>query len=74
MLIRPTPRTNGSSRIDGARTVYGGLILGIACLAAAFAPSVAAAAEVNIYSYRKEQLIRPQLEAFKTATGIQFKH
>lgn len=58
--------------MDGARTVYGGLILGIACLAAAFAPSVAAAAEVNIYSYRKEQLIRPQLEAFKTATGIRY--
>lgn len=31
-----------------------------------------AAAEVNIYSYRQEALIKPQLEAFKAATGIGF--
>jgi iron(III) transport system substrate-binding protein len=30
------------------------------------------AAEVNIYSYRQEALIRPQLEAFKKATGISY--
>ena len=29
-------------------------------------------AEVNIYSYRKEALIKPQLEAFKKATGISY--
>ena len=31
------------------------------------------AAGVNIYSYRKEALIKPQLEAFKKATGISYK-
>jgi iron(III) transport system substrate-binding protein len=30
----------------------------------------ASAEEVNIYSYRKEQLIRPQLDAFTKVTGI----
>lgn len=30
------------------------------------------AAEVNIYSYRQEALIKPQLEAFKKATGISY--
>ena len=32
----------------------------------------AAAAEVNIYSYRQEALIKPQLEAFTKATGIKY--
>ena len=32
----------------------------------------ASSAEVNIYSYRKEALIKPQLEAFKKATGISY--
>ena len=32
----------------------------------------AAAEEVNIYSYRKEALIKPQLEAFKKASGISY--
>jgi iron(III) transport system substrate-binding protein len=35
------------------------------------APALAAN-EVNIYSYRKEHLIRPQLEAFANATGIAY--
>lgn len=35
-------------------------------------PAVASAAEVNIYSYRKEALIKPQLEAFRKATGISY--
>ena len=30
----------------------------------------AVAAEVNVYSHRKEELIKPQLEAFTAATGI----
>ena len=34
--------------------------------------NVARSAEVNIYSYRKEALIKPQLEAFKKATGISY--
>lgn len=34
--------------------------------------NVATSAEVNIYSYRKEALIKPQLEAFKKATGISY--
>ncbi len=35
-------------------------------------PALAAAGEVNIYSYRKEHLIRPQLKAFAKATGISY--
>lgn len=34
--------------------------------------NVALSAEVNIYSYRQEALIKPQLEAFKKATGISY--
>lgn len=34
------------------------------------AGDIAAAGEVNIYSYRNEQLIKPQLDAFKATTGI----
>ena len=30
----------------------------------------AIAAELNVYSHRKEELIKPQLEAFTAATGI----
>ena len=36
------------------------------------ATSAAISAEVNIYSYRKEALIKPQLEAFRKATGISY--
>jgi len=43
----------------------------LALLAGLTAPA-AMAAQVNIYSYRKEELIRPQLEAFKKATGISY--
>lgn len=35
--------------------------------------STAEAAGVNIYSYRQEALIKPQLEAFKKSTGISYK-
>jgi len=35
-------------------------------------PSAAMSAEVNIYSYRQEALIKPQLEAFRKATGISY--
>lgn len=35
-------------------------------------PGPAAADEVNIYSYRKEHLIKSQLEAFRKATGIRY--
>lgn len=34
--------------------------------------NAASSAEVNIYSYRKEALIKPQLEAFRKATGISY--
>ncbi len=44
-----------------------GLVLSISIL-----PALAAAGEVNIYSYRKEHLIRPQLEAFAKATGLSY--
>jgi iron(III) transport system substrate-binding protein len=46
-------------------------------LAAAFIvaglPAVLAAAEVNLYSYRQEQLMKPLLDAFTAETGIQVK-
>ncbi len=41
-------------------------------LSISIVPALAAAGEVNIYSYRKEHLIRPQLEAFAKATGISY--
>ncbi len=44
-----------------------GLVLSMSIL-----PAPAPAGEVNIYSYRKEHLIRPQLEAFAKATGISY--
>ncbi len=43
----------------------------VAASAAMLAGDIAACAgEVNIYSYRKERLIKPQLDAFGAATGI----
>lgn len=48
-------------------------ILLLAATAGVLAPAaLSLAAEVNIYSYRKEALIRPQLEAFRKATGIDY--
>ncbi len=47
--------------------VAAGLALSISVV-----PALAAAGEVNIYSYRKEHLIRPQLEAFAKATGLSY--
>lgn len=50
----------------------------LAALAAASAAGMvagdiaAAAGEVNIYSYRKERLIKPQLDSFSAATGIAY--
>ena len=45
----------------------------LAATAGVLAPAaISMAAEVNIYSYRKEELIRPQLEAFRKATGISY--
>ena len=35
-------------------------------------PALAATGEVNIYSYRKEHLIRPQLEVFAQTTGLSY--
>ncbi len=35
-------------------------------------PNAAISAEVNIYSYRQEALIKPQLEAFSRTTGISY--
>ena len=41
-------------------------------LSAIVLPATVSADEVNIYSYRKEHLIRPQLEAFAKATGVSY--
>ena len=50
------------------------LMSGLLAMAVALAcmPVLAAAAEVNIYSYRKEALIKPQLDAFVKSTGISY--
>ncbi len=53
-----------------ARAVRTGAV--ILAAGAAGLPAIAAAAEVNIYSYRKEALIKPQLEAFEKSTGISY--
>jgi iron(III) transport system substrate-binding protein len=42
----------------------------VAALAVLVAAATADAAEVNVYSARQEQLIKPQLEAFTRETGI----
>ncbi len=52
---------------------FGQAAFAVVILAANLGAAVPAAAEeVNIYSYRKEALIRPQLEAFRKATGISY--
>ena len=53
--------------VGGVVGASAGLILSMCVL-----PSTVAADEVNIYSYRKEHLIRPQLEAFAKATGLTY--
>ena len=53
--------------IPSFRSVTVGLTLSVSIL-----PTLAAAGEVNIYSYRKEHLIRPQLEAFAQTTGVSY--
>jgi len=47
-------------------------VVSVGAAGAAISATAANAAEVNIYSYRKEALIRPQLEAFRKATGIAY--
>ncbi len=52
---------------------FGQAAFAVVILAGSLGATVPAAAEeVNIYSYRKEALIRPQLEAFRKATGISY--
>jgi len=47
------------------------LILSSLILGAAALPSLAAAAELNLYSARKEELIKPLLDRFTAQSGIQ---
>ena len=47
-------------------------VVSVGAAGAAISATAANAAEVNIYSYRKEALIRPQLDAFRKATGIAY--
>jgi iron(III) transport system substrate-binding protein len=50
------------------------LAIAIAAVAAIAADLRSALAqEVNVYSYRQEQLIKPQLDAFTAATGIKYR-
>jgi len=52
---------------------FGRAALVVVILAGSLGAAVPAAAEeVNIYSYRKEALIRSQLESFSKATGISY--
>jgi iron(III) transport system substrate-binding protein len=46
------------------------LALSTAVLAAAFAPAVASAADVNIYTSRQPELIQPLLDAFTEESGL----
>ena len=48
------------------------LILSAFCLSLAFSHGVVFAAEVNVYSARKEALILPLLKKFEAKTGIGF--
>ncbi|HJN03879.1 MAG TPA: Fe(3+) ABC transporter substrate-binding protein [Alphaproteobacteria bacterium] len=59
----PTLKTLRSNRFLAAAGAVLALIVSLG--------SVAQAAEVNVYSHRKEALIRPQLEAFTAKTGIE---
>ena len=54
-------------RIQALSSVTVALTLSMSIL-----PTLAATGEVNIYSYRKEHLIRPQLEAFALKTGLSY--
>ncbi len=47
-------------------------LLRATCAAVLAADVAAVAGEINIYSYRQERLIKPQLDAFKAATGIAY--
>ena len=42
------------------------------CLAGVLAGLPVIAAEINVYSYRKEHLIKPQLDAFAGETGVRY--
>ncbi|MBI2080492.1 MAG: extracellular solute-binding protein [candidate division NC10 bacterium] len=47
-----------------------GLLLGVMAAGLFLAPAAAGAQEMTLYSARKEELIRPALEAFQKETGI----
>ena len=44
-------------------------MVAVAAIATGLINAVSLSAELNIYSYRQEALIKPQLEAFRKATG-----
>lgn len=48
-------------------------LLSMSALALAFSASIANAATVNVYSARKEALIKPVLEQFSEKTGIEVR-
>jgi len=60
--------------MDGAaaRSAFGVAVFGIVAVTMVDGDIMVRADEVNIYSYRKERLIKPQLDAFKAATGIDY--
>lgn len=43
---------------------------GAVAVAALFAPALASAAELNIYTYRQPELVKPVFDAFTAATGV----
>ncbi len=63
-------RGGAATALRGPRTAAWITGLAAAVLIATSVLGSAGAAEVNVYSHRKEELIKPQLDAFTAATGI----
>jgi iron(III) transport system substrate-binding protein len=59
--------------MNSRKALWRRLLLIAAAVVACGDVSAVAADEVNIYSYRQERLIKPQLDAFTAATGIKYR-
>ena len=53
------------------KSAFARALLALTALSFTLSPSMAAAEEVNVYSARKEALIKPLLDKFTDETGIQ---
>jgi iron(III) transport system substrate-binding protein len=63
-----TTRRHGEQRWGGRKGT--GLLIGAVAAGLLLSPAFAGASEVTLYSARKEDLIRPAIEAFQKETGI----